>query len=381
MAELRGKLAWLTRQKGQLEDLLHRFEALLETPATEANNVNRGNIAIISDVEKAFLQVHLQTCDRDATRCLWVHDITKPLITENTVTYRFTRVTFGLNCSPFLLGATIAEHLEHTEDRKMAALIKNNIYVDNLVITASSVEEAVQRCEKARRIFAEIGMNLREFRTNAKEVNDRLPSDKLSGSTTPKVLGLKWNSEKDTIDLECHYPDKTVVTKRTVSEQVAAVYDPLGWLTPLTVRAKIFLQSLWKHKYKWDQCLTSDHKNQWKHILSQIQGYTKHIPRKASDGEMTSPARLVAFADASKQAMAACVYLVHKGRSELLIAKSKLPSMKNDPTIPKLEMNALTMATRLVRVTAQALQHQLHIQSVIVYSDSEVAMYNYDPTG
>ncbi|KAK6760888.1 hypothetical protein RB195_022090 [Necator americanus] len=106
-----------------LNDKLHQSPVILPSLVDILNRFRIGNIAIVSDVEKAFLQVHLQAIDRNATRCIWVKDIDKPLNRANIVTYRFTRVTFGLNCSPFLLGATIKQHLERTHnfgDREIA---------------------------------------------------------------------------------------------------------------------------------------------------------------------------------------------------------------------------------------------------------------------
>ncbi|WKY06610.1 hypothetical protein Q1695_006637 [Nippostrongylus brasiliensis] len=357
-----------------LNDKLHQGAVILPSLTDMLLRFRAGNIAIISDVEKAFLQVHLQIQDRDATRCLWIRDISKPVKTDNIVTYRFTRVLFGLNCSPFLLGATIIEHLDHIDDREMADLIKNNVYVDNLLMTATTPDEALERLQKARQIFTEINMNLREFRTNSEEVNDRIPPDKLSKSIIPKVLGLQWNSAEDTITITCCYPDKTTITKRTVSEQISSIYDPFGWLTPLTLNAKLFQQNIWKFNYKWDEELSEAHQNEWKRILARSHGFTKSIIRKVSDGSKTSTARLVAFADASRQAMAACVYLINNGSQELLVAKSKLPSIKNNFTIPKLEMNALTLAARLVHNTLRALESQLCVKSITIYSDSEVAL-------
>ncbi|VDO97839.1 unnamed protein product [Heligmosomoides polygyrus] len=109
--------------------------------------------------------VHLQRIDRDATRCLWIRNIDQPLCKANMVIYRFTRATFGLNCSPFLLGATIMEHLDQTSDREMAERIKDNVYVDNILMTAETSQQAERDCLQARQLFAEINMNLREFRT------------------------------------------------------------------------------------------------------------------------------------------------------------------------------------------------------------------------
>uniref|UniRef100_A0A7I5E955 Integrase n=1 Tax=Haemonchus contortus TaxID=6289 RepID=A0A7I5E955_HAECO len=121
------------------------------------------------------------------------------------------------------------EQLNNIENReKMAELIKENIYVDNLLMTAATPEEALQHCNKAQQISAEMNMNLREFRTSCSIVNQCLPENKLSQSGKPKVLGLKWIPEEDAFELQWSYPKKPIVTKRTVSEQVAPIYDLLG---------------------------------------------------------------------------------------------------------------------------------------------------------
>ncbi|KAL6723512.1 hypothetical protein Aduo_018507 [Ancylostoma duodenale] len=72
--------------------------------------------------------------------------------------------------------------------------------------------------------------------------------------------------------------------------------------------------------------------------------------------------------------MAACVYLVCEGSSALVIAKSKLPSIKDNPTIPKLEINALTMATRLVNTVFHAIRSKVSISAIMISSDSELSL-------
>lgn len=66
---------------------------------------------MISDVEEAFLQVRLHELDRDTTRFLWARDVREPITDDKLLTFRFTKLTFGLNVSPFLLGCTICYHL------------------------------------------------------------------------------------------------------------------------------------------------------------------------------------------------------------------------------------------------------------------------------
>uniref|UniRef100_A0A1I7WEM6 Dynein_C domain-containing protein n=1 Tax=Heterorhabditis bacteriophora TaxID=37862 RepID=A0A1I7WEM6_HETBA len=87
-------------------------------------------------------------------------------------------------------------------------------------------------------------MNLREFLSNNQEFNTSIHTEDLASNRQPKVLGVPWDSTKDTILLQCSLPKRDTITKRTVSQQLASVYDPLGFLVPLLLPAKIFLQSL-----------------------------------------------------------------------------------------------------------------------------------------
>ena len=64
---------------------------------------------LTSDIKAAFLNIREVEEDRDLLRFLWIANIEE---NESDVTVkRFTSVVFGLNCSPFLLGATIKDHM------------------------------------------------------------------------------------------------------------------------------------------------------------------------------------------------------------------------------------------------------------------------------
>ncbi|KAK5971506.1 hypothetical protein GCK32_018151, partial [Trichostrongylus colubriformis] len=72
--------------------------------------------------------------------------------------------------------------------------------------------------------------------------------------------------------------------------------------------------------------------------------------------------------------MATCAYLVSEQGSYLVAGKSKLPSLKDSPTVPKLELNALTMATRLSYSIHVALRYKVDIKNVLIMSDSEISL-------
>ncbi len=55
---------------------------------------------LLADIQKAFLQIGIREEDRDAFRFLFnVNGVEQHL--------RFARVTFGVEASPFMLGATL----------------------------------------------------------------------------------------------------------------------------------------------------------------------------------------------------------------------------------------------------------------------------------
>ncbi|KAK5978720.1 hypothetical protein GCK32_015950 [Trichostrongylus colubriformis] len=84
---------------------------------------------------------------------------------------------------------------------------------------------------------------------------------------------------------------------------------------------------------------------------------------------------LVLFSDASEIAMATCAYIVSEGTPSLLMAKSRLSPLKVQTTMPKLEMSALAMASRLARSVLNALPRQgCTIEEVIFFSDSQIAL-------
>ena len=94
-------------------------------------------VCIVGDVEKAFLQVELDEADRDAFRFIYK---TKDGPERH---YRFCRVPFGGESSPFMLGGVIKYHLETTEgDESVKESLKENTYVDNVIGLLSTEAEA-----------------------------------------------------------------------------------------------------------------------------------------------------------------------------------------------------------------------------------------------
>ncbi|EPB68637.1 hypothetical protein ANCCEY_12266 [Ancylostoma ceylanicum] len=143
-------------------------------------------------------------------------------------------------------------------------------------------------------------------------------------------------------------------------------------MTPTTFHGKKFLQQLWKFGYDWDKLLSQEHQEKWSNIIQGVDGFQCHIDREVAQIDETT--NLVVFSDASKEGMAACAYLSTDDSSSLMVGKSKLPSIKENPTIPKLDLNALTLAVRLAHSVYQAVKAPTRIQHVVILCDSEIAL-------
>ena len=99
-------------------------------------------VALVADIERAFLMISVNPDDRDVLRFLWVEN---PFDDDSKlVMLRFTRVVFGVSSSPFLLNATIKHHLETYRSSKpdLVESLSRLTYVDDIVAGADSEEDA-----------------------------------------------------------------------------------------------------------------------------------------------------------------------------------------------------------------------------------------------
>ncbi|XP_063364633.1 uncharacterized protein LOC134653232 [Cydia amplana] len=369
--------------KKSLNECLYSGPSMLEDLTALLLKFRTKKIAIVADVEKAFLQVGLQEKDRDVTRFLWAKDITKDLTGDNLLYLRFCRVPFGIISSPFLLTATIRYHMSQT-DGNLLKDIANNCYVDNLVTGANSVKEAQEIYEKTRETFGQISMNIRDWLSNNKEFLDLVPSEQQAKhENTVKILGLSWNVKRDTVKLRItdqHFDkDAPVNTKRKVLRTLARIYDPCGFICPLTLPLKVLFRSTCDQKHKWDTNLPDDLVQSMQEILNVIKtAVNLELPRCVTNvnPELETTYQLHGFSDASKAGYAAVIYLTtrsNQGTSiSFLMGKSRIAKGEDTSElhIPKLELLGLLIASRLLKYVRENLS--LPISKEMLWTDSLV---------
>ena len=364
-------------------------------------------IGITADIEKAFLNVEVNKDDRDCLRFLWVD---YELATNPEIKiYHFNRVVFGVNCSPFLLNAVLRYHLSKykEEDPEFSATLSRSFYVDDIVLGCKDVNEGKELYEKSKVRMMEGGFNLRKWKTNDqllaeefKEKTDELepcmcePNDdtyakemfgrECSDSKT-KVLGLTWDmvAEKFEFDLikVCNDKPGTIITKRSILSMIAKLFDPLGLVSPIIVGAKVLFQELCTMKIGWDDELPEQMQNRWKGLIDDLNAVgTISLPRclyKKDIGQVKN-CYLHGFADASKKAYCALVYLVYETEegmnSRLVCAKTRVAPLK-ELSIPRLELMSGRILSTLMKTVYNALTPQVKIDGCKYWLDSKTALF------
>lgn len=332
--------------------------------------------ALSTDIEKAFLHVKLEESDRDFTRFLWLSNPKDP--ESSFVTYRFKVVLFGSTSSPFMLNATLDHHL-NSYNSPVSQDMKKNLYVDNVISGCQSEEAILRYYTEARNIMSEANFNLRSWASNSQQLQTLAQADcVLDSDITVNLLGLKWNTCTDMIalvqrDIKCN--DNTPVTKRNILQGASRLYDPLGWLSPITIRAKLLLQELWKKQVAWDESLDCDFQSRWCQLAADVEEAANIVlPRRYFDLSSNQPICLHVFADASIKAYGAVAYLQSAEHVSFVMAKSRVSPLKN-LTLPRLELMAAVTAAHLATSIISALQHHLSNVNVKLWSDSQIVLH------
>ncbi|UYV67624.1 hypothetical protein LAZ67_5001398 [Cordylochernes scorpioides] len=334
-------------------------------------------IGVIADIRKAFLQIEVKEEDRDYLRFLWWRN------NHQIQVFRHKRVVFGVTCSPYLLGAVILHHLKgvSSEFGALPQKLMECLYIDNCVTSVDTEAELVDLVEKSTEIFAKAKMDLRMWQFGPihriKEVYSRLPpSVDIERSEEASVLGMKWNLLEDTLNVTPKFGViKNSLSKRDLLSHTQQIFDPIGFLAPVLLPAKLLIQQTWTVKTDWDEPLPSNIQENFMKWYSELDTLADiKIPRRVGHG-IRAHWSIHIFCDASQSAYAAAAFLrcpENKGVSvQLLMAKSRLGPLKKT-TIPRMELLACMLGVRLSRYITESLN--LAAEPVYYWTDSTTAL-------
>ena len=326
--------------------------------------------------------------DRDILRFLWFKDALADQ--HDLMELRFTRVVFGVSSSPFLLNATLRHHLDKYESSHpdLIKQLRQSLYVDDLACGAPDEEQAYVMFVTAKKILKDAEFNLRKFYSNSGTLQARvsplehrqetLPTEELEESYTSstlggeqklysgeqKVLGMRWNMSADQLLIgfeEIASAARALTpTKRSIVSLVGRFYDPIGYLAPVVIQFKIFLQELCRAKIDWDEALPADLMDGWSTLSASLQyAQPLSVPQCCLEGVPGEPvsATLCGFCDASQKAYAGVIYLLLETNSgyavKFVAAKTHVAPLQSQ-TIPRLELLAAVLLSHLLYAVTQS---------------------------
>ena len=147
--------------------------------------------------------------------------------------------------------------------------MKLETYVDDTFAGADELSTATQKRVELVQLLDSAGISLDKWAANHPELlpsqGQQVLAKQIDVDKSVKSLGVHWNPTQD--QFRFNVSDVAVLseasTKRSILSSTARLFDPLGWLSPITVTTKILLQNLWIQKCDWDSPVLAELRERW----------------------------------------------------------------------------------------------------------------------
>ncbi|XP_018376357.1 PREDICTED: uncharacterized protein LOC108769714 [Trachymyrmex cornetzi] len=339
--------------------------------------VSENKYVLSADIEKMYRQILLHQDDRIYQRVLWRQD-------GQIKTFQLNTLTFGVSSLSYLAIRTIQKLADDERDEfpNAAEVLKNHLYVDDLLTGARTIEEARSLRNKLITLLSRGGFNIRQWASNEKRVIEDLSLDAVNSNLVIdkagalKTLGISWSASNDMLTYSVRSIDRTRrITKRTVISEIARIFDPLGILGPVILYAKKLMQDLWRCKVKWDESIPTSIHCAWVEFAAQLDSINKLSINRQILIHNYIDVQIHGFCDASNTGYGACLYIRsndgYNTHCYLLCAKSRVAPLKT-VTIPRLELCGALLLSKLYNEVRRVIK--LDFSKIVMWCDSTIVL-------
>lgn len=341
-------------------------------------------VCFTTDIKMMYRQVIVDKKYTDLQRILW-----RANINAEVKEYRILRVTFGTAAAPHLSVRTLMQVAddEGKDYSEAAKVIKEDFFVDDCMSGSSNAKEAIQLSKEITTVLERGGFILQKWASNSPEFIAEIEPTLRSMHATQdiknecmiKTLGLSWNMKSDTLHYRINIPPQPkVITKRNILADIQRFFDPLGWISPAIVLAKMLIQKLWLEKLEWDDAVNETIANEWIKLrigfekLNEIE-IDRWIKTNNEDLHKTT---LHGFSDASEKAYCAVVYARVETKNgdikvTIIASKTRVAPVKSI-TLPRLELCGALLLSKLLTQTCEAMR--ISKDKVYAWTDSSVVL-------
>lgn len=336
-----------------------------------------------ADIKQMYRQILIHRRHWDYQRILWRFAPTDPI-----KDFWLKTVTYGITSAPFLALRTLIQLANDEAERfpHASKVLFSDIYVDDLVTGSDSLEAALHLQKELISLLANGGFLLRKWTSNNPLLVESIPLDCRyeqdisfddSNSVGLKILGLKWIPLADQFSYSVE-PLERSCTKRTILSELARIFDPIGFLAPVSFFAKYLIQHLWALGLQWDQSPPSDILKCWNQYKRELHHLSSlRIPRCIKPLQVKS-CDLHGFCDSSEKGYAAVIYLRFTNGDDnitvsFVCAKSKVAPLKRI-SLPRLELCAAVLLSNLIEFLLKTYSGKLQFHNIFAWSDSSIVL-------
>ena len=158
-----------------------------------------------------------------------------------------------------------------------------------------------------------------------------------------------------------------------------SIFDPIGFIIPFILIAKILVQELWRRGYDWDEEIDEEAARfwrKWTDALSDISKVSVDRWFSCSFEDSVVQVQLHVFCDASEAAYGSVAYFRFSFKSgghacRFAFAKSKLSPIKA-VTLARLEFSAALTGVRMYKMLIH--ETDLPVEKVYFWTDSTLTL-------
>ena len=179
-----------------------------------------------------FNQILVHPDDQVYHRFLWRNSPT-----EEPTVYQWLRLSFGDKPAPDIASNSIKvlAKASQVKEPQAATELLQHVYVDDVGGSCSTVQEAKQVTTGIDTILENVKFEIKAWHSNRKEI------DQTQNERFTDLLGHKWDKELDKFTFKKAEVIRTLeaFTKRSCLAILAQLWDPIGLISPVTIKFRI----------------------------------------------------------------------------------------------------------------------------------------------
>lgn len=340
--------------------------------------------AVVADIEKMYRQILTNPDQNYLQNILWRQNTSEDIKCIELLT-----ISYGTNFAPYMATRCLLElaNMYEKEFPLAAKALKTQTYVDDVLCSCSSLNELIQLRNELIKLLHIGKFSLHKWCSNSTEFMQKLPSNNefekyfvTSEGSSNKVLGVFWDPSLDCFSISLPKNiNVNPLTKRNVLAVIAQIYDVLGLVGPIVVRAKIFMQKLWLDKLNWDDCLSPELQFEWINFAKNILELSSlKISRCLISSLQIKRIEVHSYSDASLKAYGCCIYLrvIYLDDTvscNLICAKSRIAPLRT-VSLPRLELSACVLSAHTTSKILKIFENSFKIDTVNFWTDSQISL-------